>query len=114
MASTLVIIFVSCVGAKEYAITSDDIFSLKKSPGKTLVVGASYIALECAGFLHELHLDVTVAVRSIVLRGFDRQCSEKVCIPLSRSVEVQLEIKLHILPGWPLLVFRFPSPALRW
>jgi pyruvate/2-oxoglutarate dehydrogenase complex dihydrolipoamide dehydrogenase (E3) component len=32
-------------GAKEYGITSDDIFSLKKSPGKTLVIGASYIAL---------------------------------------------------------------------
>lgn len=28
-------------GAVEFAITSDDIFSLKKAPGKTLVVGAS-------------------------------------------------------------------------
>mmetsp|Transcript_4880 Transcript_4880/g.4644 ORF Transcript_4880/g.4644 Transcript_4880/m.4644 type:complete len:105 (+) Transcript_4880:342-656(+) len=33
-------------GAKEYGITSDDIFWLKKNPGKTLVIGASYIALE--------------------------------------------------------------------
>jgi thioredoxin reductase (NADPH) len=38
-------------GAREFGITSDDIFSLQKSPGKTLLVGASYIALECAGFL---------------------------------------------------------------
>ncbi|KAJ7325621.1 Thioredoxin reductase 2, mitochondrial [Desmophyllum pertusum] len=30
-------------GAVEYGISSDDIFSLKKSPGKTLVVGASCI-----------------------------------------------------------------------
>lgn len=37
-----------CEGG-ELAITSDDIFSLKKHPGKTLVVGASYVALECAG-----------------------------------------------------------------
>jgi hypothetical protein len=37
-------------GAKEHAITSDDIFSLENAPGKTLVVGASYIALECAGY----------------------------------------------------------------
>ncbi len=65
-------------GAREYAITSDDIFSLKKSPGKSLVVGASYIALECAGFLTKLGLPTTVAVRSILLRGFDRQCSEKI------------------------------------
>lgn len=27
-------------GAHEYAITSDDIFSLDREPGKTLVVGA--------------------------------------------------------------------------
>jgi len=65
-------------GAREYAITSDDIFALKEAPGRTLVVGASYIALECGGFLNELGYDVTVAVRSIVLRGFDRQCSEKI------------------------------------
>ena len=32
-------------GARELCITSDDIFSLKKSPGKTLIVGGSYIAL---------------------------------------------------------------------
>ena len=46
--------------------------------GKTLCVGGSYIALECAGFLTELGYPVTVAVRSILLRGFDRQCAEKV------------------------------------
>lgn len=66
------------VGAKELSITSDDIFSLKKEPGKTLVVGASYVALECAGFLNSLGYDVTVAVRSIILRGFDQQCANKV------------------------------------
>lgn len=30
-------------GAIEYGITSDDIFSLDKAPGKTLVVGAGCI-----------------------------------------------------------------------
>uniref|UniRef100_A0A8C9LHU4 thioredoxin-disulfide reductase (NADPH) n=1 Tax=Piliocolobus tephrosceles TaxID=591936 RepID=A0A8C9LHU4_9PRIM len=65
-------------GAKELSITSDDIFSLKKVPGKTLIVGASYVALECAGFLNSLGYDVSVAVRSIVLRGFDQQCANKV------------------------------------
>ena len=47
-------------------------FSLKNEPGKTLVVGASYIALECSGFLHALGFDTTVMVRSILLRGFDQ------------------------------------------
>ena len=37
--------YIDCEGAKELCITSDDIFSLKKAPGKTLVVGASYISL---------------------------------------------------------------------
>jgi len=32
-------------GGKEYCINSDDVFFLKKKPGKTLVIGGSYIAL---------------------------------------------------------------------
>ncbi|KAK9391543.1 thioredoxin reductase 2 mitochondrial [Crotalus adamanteus] len=60
-------------GAQEFGITSDDIFWLKRSPGKTLVVGASYVSLECAGFLTGLGLDTTVMIRSIPLRGFDQQ-----------------------------------------
>ncbi|XP_064218898.1 thioredoxin reductase 2, mitochondrial isoform X3 [Aotus nancymaae] len=65
-------------GALEYGITSDDIFWLKESPGKTLVVGASYVALECAGFLTGIGLDTTVMMRSIPLRGFDQQMSSLV------------------------------------
>ncbi|KAK2576251.1 hypothetical protein KPH14_005617 [Odynerus spinipes] len=65
-------------GALEYGISSDDIFSLEKAPGKTLVVGAGYIGLECAGFLNGLGYDATVMVRSIVLRGFDQQMANMV------------------------------------
>eukprot|EP01084_Bolivina_argentea_P155910 271681_1 len=61
---------------KEFAITSDDIFWQSKAPGKTLCVGASYISLETAGFLHGMGYDVTVCVRSILLRGFDRDCAK--------------------------------------
>eukprot|EP00911_Craspedida_sp_UC1_P001152 UC1_evm1s866 len=35
-------------GAREFGISSDDLFSLAAPPGRTLVVGASYVALECA------------------------------------------------------------------
>ncbi|XP_028904882.1 thioredoxin reductase 2, mitochondrial isoform X2 [Ornithorhynchus anatinus] len=62
-------------GAVEHGITSDDLFWLKESPGKTLVVGASYVSLECAGFLTGIGLDTTVMIRSIPLRGFDQQMS---------------------------------------
>lgn len=65
-------------GDKEFGITSDDIFSLKKAPGKTLVVGASYIALECSGFLTALGYDCTVMVRSILLRGFDQDMANRI------------------------------------
>lgn len=65
----------SCAG-NELAISSDDIFWKESPPGKTLLVGASYISLECAGFIAGLGYDVTIAVRSILLRGFDRECSE--------------------------------------
>ncbi|XP_067634559.1 thioredoxin reductase 1, mitochondrial isoform X2 [Eurosta solidaginis] len=60
-------------GAVEYGITSDDIFSLDREPGKTLVIGAGYIGLECAGFLKGLGYDATIMVRSVVLREFDQQ-----------------------------------------
>lgn len=66
-----------CEGG-ELAISSDDIFSLNRDPGKVLCVGASYISLECAGFLRGIGKDVTVAVRSILLRGFDRECADKI------------------------------------
>ena len=66
------------IPGKEHVITSDDIFWKAENPGRTLVVGASYIALECGGFLHGLGCDVTIMVRSIFLRGFDQQIANKV------------------------------------
>ncbi|KRX95068.1 Thioredoxin reductase 2, mitochondrial, partial [Trichinella pseudospiralis] len=64
-------------GAEE-GISSDDIFSLPRPPAKTLVVGGSYVGLECAGFLSGLGYPVTLMVRSIPLRGFDQQMAHLV------------------------------------
>lgn len=55
----------------KYSITSDDIFNLKEDPGKTLVVGGGYIALECAGFLNGLGKEVIMINRSTFLRVMD-------------------------------------------
>jgi thioredoxin reductase (NADPH) len=66
------------VPGSELCITSDDLFSLEKAPGKTLVIGASYIALECAGFLAELGMDTTVMARSKVLRTFDQDMADRI------------------------------------
>lgn len=65
-------------GGREYGISSDDIFWKTDNPGRTLVVGASYIALECGGFLNALGSNVTIMVRSILLRGFDQQLANKI------------------------------------
>lgn len=65
-------------GDKEFGITSDDMFMMKKTPGKTLVVGASYVALECAGFLTAFGYDTSVMVRSIFLRGFDQDMANRI------------------------------------
>lgn len=88
-------------GAVEYCITSDDIFSLTSPPGKTLIIGAGYIGLECAGFLNGFKFPVSVMVRSVVLRGFDRQManmitdnmSEKGVNFISRSIPLKVECK---------------------
>lgn len=82
-----------CEGG-DLAVSSDDIFALEKSPGKTLCVGASYISLECAGFLAGLGLDVTVAVRSILLRGFDRECADKI----GEYMKTNLKLREKVVP----------------
>jgi len=90
---------------------SDDVFSLEYCPGKTLSVGASYVSLECAGFLRGLGLDVTVMVRSILLRGFDQQMAElagdfmktegvkflRPCVPTKVSLSVSLVLLLFVI-----------------
>lgn len=62
----------------ELTISSDDLFSLDEAPGRTCVVGAGYVALESAGLLAGLGYDVVVLVRSILLRGFDRESADAI------------------------------------
>ena len=64
-------------GMKEHAITSDDLFWKKEAPGKTLCVGAGYIAMECGGFLQSMNHPVTVLVRSIPLKNFDQDMAKR-------------------------------------
>lgn len=71
-------------GAREYCHTSDDIFSLPRAPGKTLVVGGGYVALETAGLLAGLGFPVTLAIRGKALRGFDEEAAELVVADLAR------------------------------
>jgi thioredoxin/glutathione reductase (selenoprotein) len=96
-------------GAEECCISSDDIFWMKKPPGKTLVVGASYIALECAGFIAGFGYDTTVMVRSILLRGFDQDISKSIGEYMERHhvkfARSMVPSKFEKLPSGQIKVF---------
>jgi thioredoxin/glutathione reductase (selenoprotein) len=95
----------------EHAITSDDLFSLEKSPGKTCVVGAGYVALECGGFVSGLKQgEVVVLVRSVPLRSFDQETVKYVIDYMTsvdgvRIVQGVLPKKIEKLSNGKLKVF---------
>ncbi len=64
--------FVPEVVGKAFVVTSNDMFNLKALPKRLLIVGGGYIAVEFAGIMHGLGVEVTIAERSAnVLKGFD-------------------------------------------
>lgn len=57
----------------EHVVTSNEVFDLEKFPGRILIAGGGYIALEFAGIFRLLGAEVTVIYRGAqVLRGFDQ------------------------------------------
>lgn len=64
--------YIPDVAGKEHIITSNEIFNLAALPKRILIVGGGYIAVEFAGILHGLGVDVEIFERNDkVLRGFD-------------------------------------------
>ncbi|MFT5484154.1 MAG: glutathione reductase (NADPH) [Halieaceae bacterium] len=69
--------FVPDIPGAEHAITSNEVFFLEHLPKRALVVGGGYIAVEFAGILHGLGVDVTQFYRGpLFLRGFDQDCRQ--------------------------------------
>jgi glutathione reductase (NADPH) len=67
------------IEGREYAITSDDAFHIKKLPQRALVVGGGYIALEFASIFHGLGVKTTLSYRGKrLLRGFDAEIGERI------------------------------------
>lgn len=59
--------------------TSDEAFHLAQLPGRVLIAGAGYIAVEFAGIFNGLGSEVTLAYRrERILRGFDEDVREAV------------------------------------
>jgi len=80
----------------ELGITSDGFFELKERPGRVVVVGAGYIAVEMAQIFAGLGTDTTLCIRgATVLRNFDQLVSQTVTeevehsgVKIKRNVQV--------------------------
>ena len=60
------------VPGREHAITSNEAFHLPRLPGRMVIGGGGYIAVEFAGIFHGLGVEVTQLYRGpLFLRGFD-------------------------------------------
>jgi pyruvate/2-oxoglutarate dehydrogenase complex dihydrolipoamide dehydrogenase (E3) component len=68
---------------------------LKKAPGKTLVVGGGYVAVEIAGFLKGMGFDVTLMTRGDYLRSFDRDMVKYIMKDLEQR---KIDIRQTSLP----------------
>ena len=64
--------FIPEIPGRELAITSNEAFHLEALPGKIVIVGAGYIAIEFACIFHGLGAEVELLYRGgEILRGFD-------------------------------------------
>lgn len=64
--------FVPNIEGREAVVTSNEIFNLTYLPKKMVIVGGGYIAVEFAGILHGLGVEITIFERGDkVLKGFD-------------------------------------------
>ncbi|WHI47823.1 glutathione-disulfide reductase [Microbulbifer sp. JMSA004] len=65
--------FIPDIPGREFALTSNEVFSMEAFPKRVLVVGGGYIAVEFAGIFAGLGANVHLSYRrDLFLRGFDR------------------------------------------
>ncbi|MGH8766167.1 MAG: glutathione-disulfide reductase [Burkholderiales bacterium] len=70
----------------ELAITSNEAFHLEKLPGRVLVVGGGYIAVEFASIFNGLGVKTTLAYRGAqLLRGFDAELGTRLAEEMARK-----------------------------
>ncbi len=68
---------VPAIPGKEYVITSNEAFFLEDLPGRVVIVGGSYIAVEFAGIFNGVGAKTTLLYRGpLFLRGFDDEVRE--------------------------------------
>ena len=69
----------------EHAITSNEVFHLKRQPKRILIAGGGYIAAEFAGIFAGLGTDTTLLYRGEqILRGFDQDLRDDVSAAMGK------------------------------
>lgn len=83
----------------ELARYSDDVFSLAALPGRMLVVGGGYVAVEFASVFEALGVQVTIVHRGDeILRGFDKDLRCHLHRELERKgIEIRLQTEVNAL-----------------
>ena len=83
----------------ELGITSDGFFELEERPGRVVVAGSGYIAVELAGVLRALGSEVTMVLRrERVLRAFDEMLSTELMLALDADgIEIRTEAELEMI-----------------
>ena len=89
--------FVPEFPGSEYAITSNEVFSLEVFPKRVLVVGGGYIAVEFAGIFAGLGAETHLSYRrDLFLRGFDNDVRRFVRTEMEKkAVQLHFEHKVE-------------------
>jgi len=81
----------------QYAVSSNEMFSLEKLPKTAVVVGGGYIAVEFAGILNGLGVETHLVYRGPqLLKSFDREMSDKVKEGMkAKGVNIHLNTQIN-------------------
>ncbi|MDX1588861.1 MAG: glutathione-disulfide reductase [Oleiphilaceae bacterium] len=78
--------FIPDIPGREHMVSSNEMFFLEQLPEKAVVWGGGYIAVEFAGILAGLGVDVRLVYRGeLFLRGFDRDVREFVAQEMGKK-----------------------------
>ena len=83
-----------CPGVAEHGLTSNDMFNLPELPKSLAIVGGGYIAVEFAGIMHGLGVDVTLFYRGQkILRGFDDDVRDHLASEMAlRGIKIRTQL----------------------
>ena len=83
----------------EHAITSNEVFHLKKIPKRIVIVGGGYIANEFAGVLHQFGAHVTLVNRSdTILRGYDESMRDRLLqISIAKGIDFKFNSSINAI-----------------